>query len=174
MPIPLPAARERWARYYRVAPANSTGTAPIGPGVGGAPYIPAGIVGWRYTHFGAAGLNPTVANGAADLADPANDGFCNLLKYALGMDPAISYSAASSLVPAVALQPAAGSKYLTLGFTGVASDVTYAVDFSSDLSAWQTVYTSNGSFAPGSVIVQDSQPITASSNRFARLRVTGN
>jgi hypothetical protein len=160
--------------YYRVAATHGAIVAPYNSGVGGTPYIPPGIAGWRYRNFGAAGLNPTLANGAADLADPTSDGYCNLLKYALGMNPALSYSATSPLAPAPALQTIAGARYLTLTFNGPSSDLTYTVEFSSDFSAWQPVYTSSGNSAPGTIAVQDIQPMTNSTPRFVRLRVTGN
>ena len=53
--------------------------------------MPQGIQGWRYQYFGAAGLNPTDANGASDAANPAHDGINNLLKYALGINPTVDY-----------------------------------------------------------------------------------
>lgn len=159
--------------YYRVSASNSTGTAPTGSGAGATPFVPPGIVGWRYTHFGAAGLNPTVANGAADAANPTSDGFNNLLKYALGMDPAVRYSHDSPLAPAGAIQSFSGTRYLTLTFDGTASDLIYAVDFSGDLSTWQTLYNSSGTSAPGNVMVQDNQPAATAPRRFVRLRITG-
>jgi len=159
--------------YYRVAAINGTGISPYGSGIAASP-LAAGLPEWRYLHFGLAGLNPTLANGAADTADPTHDGFSNLLKYSLGMDPAVNYSATSLLAPTSAIQTISGHKYLTYTFDGTASDVTYSVSFSSDLSTWQPAYTSSGSSAPGTVTVQDTQPITAFPKRFVRLQVTGN
>ena len=128
---------------------------------------PPGINGWRQQYFGT-----TDASGnRADLANPANDGFSNLLKYALGLNPNALYN--GTTVGIQLLVPALGSgNGLSYTFTGTASDVTYTVEANSDLGAtWTPLYTHTGT-APGTVTVQDSQAVTAGAERFVRLRVT--
>jgi len=100
----------------------------------------------------------------------ANDGFSNLLKYALGLNPATRYNSGSAGMPSVAVQ----NNYLSLTFNGVATDVTYKVQASSDLNgAWTTIQTfPSGGAAPGTQTVQDSQPTSAYSKRFMRLLMT--
>ena len=100
-----------------------------------------------------------------------NDGFSNLLKYALGLNPNASFNSSTAglrlSVPVVG-----GGTGLSYTFTGTASDVTYVVEATSDLNGtWTPIYTHSGS-APGTVTVQDPQPVTASTQRFVRLRVT--
>jgi len=124
---------------------------------------------WRTTHFG----TTDTTGSRAWTANPSGDGISNLLKYALGLDPTKSYYPEGTAMPAMAVQVMNGSKYLTHTFTGTASDVTYIVEATSDISSgWEPpIYTHTGS-APGTVTVQDSQPMSASSHRFMRLRVT--
>ena len=94
------------------------------------------------------------------------------MKYALGLDPAVNYSPATA-EPRAQITNVGGTNYLTLAFTGVATDVTYLVEATNDLTTWSAIYTYSGSPAPGAVTVQDTQPITAGHpRRFLRLRVT--
>jgi len=160
--------------YYEVDATNSNGSSAYSAPVSSTPYVPPNIVGWRYTYFGQAGLNPTMANGAADMANPAQDGLVNLLKYALGINPQVSYANyGSTAMPVIQTQSFSGVPYLTLTFTGTATDVTYTVQATNSLtSTWSTIYTSSGSTAPGTVTVQDSQPISSSPKRFMRLQVS--
>jgi predicted alpha-1,6-mannanase (GH76 family) len=160
--------------YYQIAASYPLGTSAYSSVASAIPYVPPGIVGWRYTYFGAAGLNPTVANGVADTADPAADGFPNLLKYALGMNPTVNYfTTGSTAAPVTKIQSISGVNYLTLTFTGVATDVTYTVEATNDpTTTWSTLYSHNGTPAPGTITVQDSQPASASNKRFMRLQVT--
>ena len=161
--------------YYQIQAVTSQGTTPYSAPVSGTPDVPAGIAGWRYQYFGSAGLSPTMANGAADGADPTQDGISNLLKYALALDPTVNYySSDSNLLPAVKTQSFGGVPYLALTFTGAATDVTYNVQASgSPGGPWLTLATYSGSPALGTFTIQDSQPVSASSARFMRLQVTG-
>ena len=112
-------------------------------------------------------------NDALQTAINAPDGLTNLIKYALGLHAFTTYNPGDPRLPIVQVQNFSGTNYLTLTFTGVATDVTYNVQATSDLkSPWSTVYTYKGSPAPGTVDVQDSQPTSASPNRFMRLNVT--
>ena len=128
---------------------------------------PPGINGWRQQYFGS-----TDASGLrADLANPTNDGYSNLLKYALGLNPNAIYNG-SSVGPRLFVPTVSSGSGLSYTFTGTASDVTYTVEATSDLSGtWTPIYTHTGS-APGTVTVQDPQAVAGSARRFVRLRVT--
>ena len=87
------------------------------------------------------------------------------MKYALGLNPFTAYNPSGVGLPATKLDTT--GQYLTLTFTGVATDVTYNVQASSDLMNWTTIQSYAGSPAPGTVAVQDTQAISASPKRFA-------
>lgn len=100
------------------------------------------------------------------------DGVSNLTKYALGLDPAVNYGPGAAGLPVVKLPSSPVPKYLTLTFTGVATDVTYTVQAANSPSGpWSTLATYNAGTAPGPVTVKDSQPVTNSPSRFMRLQV---
>ena len=104
----------------------------------------------------------------------SHDGLNNLYKYALGLNPFTLYNPGNASLPVVQLANVSGTEYLTLSFDGVATDVTYKVQATSDFNAgWTTIKTyGSGGAAPGIVTVQDTQPITASSKRYMRLYMT--
>ena len=113
-------------------------------------------------------------NNALATAIVSHDGLTNLFKYALGLSPFTTYNPGNASLPVVQITNIYGTDYLTLSFDGVATDVTYKVQATSDFNAgWTTIrnYSSGGS-APGNVTVQDTQPITASSRRYMRLYMT--
>ena len=128
---------------------------------------------WKSTQFSAGQLaNPAISG---DNATPANDGIPNLLKYSLGLTALQSYNPGAVGLPSVQIQNVSGTNYLTLTFHGTATDVTYIVQATSNLSGgWTTIQTfpSTNNSAPGTVTVQDTQPITAAASRYMRLRVT--
>ncbi len=114
-------------------------------------------------------------NKALQTAINAPDGLTNLLKYALGLHAFTIYSPGSPSLPNVFVKNDQGVNYLALTFNGVATDVTYTVQGSSDLSgSWSNIYTYKGAPAPGTITVEDSQsiPTTNSTMRFMRLQVS--
>ena len=104
---------------------------------------------------------------AANTADPDGDGLKNLLEYALGGTPT---DATSAPVPTAALLPAPSST-LTLTFFRAlpASELTYTVQASSDLTAWSDLAVNPGTVGQD-ITVTDSPPAGAS-RRFLRLKV---
>ncbi len=118
---------------------------------------------WRQTHFG------TTANtgNAANTADPDGDGLVNLLEYALGTNPTVA--AASP----VTVGQSGGT--LTLTFSPVVdTNLSYAIEASSDLAgAWSVVHT-YGSFASTAPVTYTDSVVLSSVNskRFLRLKVT--
>ena len=113
-------------------------------------------------------------NQALQTAIVSHDGITNLTKYALGMNPFTTYNPGNTSLPVVKIEDIGGTNYLTLTFTGVATDVTYTVQATSGLSAgWTTIQTfPSGGTPAGTVTVQDTQSITASPKRFMRLVMT--
>jgi beta-glucosidase-like glycosyl hydrolase len=128
---------------------------------------------WRQTNFGTINPNDSLAG---DTANPAGDGLVNLLKYALGIDP---HQATAAGLPTPALS---NGTYLSLTFTGLrsATDITYHVEVSGDLGAWNeiwnsTVFPYGGGISPAQqVTVADTVPISVApgGRRFLRLRVS--
>lgn len=163
--------------YYRVAASNTAGLSAYSSTASSTPYVPAGIAGWRYVNFGAAGLQPTMANGAADLANPSGDGISNLLKYAYGLDPNASDS---THAPKVTLQNVSGSFYLQISYRQRkdATDLGYIVQVGNDLATWnsgpsytsQVSQTDNGD-GTYTVVVRDLTPTSVQPKRFIRLIV---
>ena len=103
------------------------------------------------------------------------DSLTNLYKYALGLNPFVVYNPGNSSLPVVQEKKFSGTDYLTLTFTGVATDVTYTVQASSDLNGpWTNVYTSTAGVVPGTVTVQDTVPVSTTNppKRFMRLVLT--
>ena len=128
--------------------------------------IAANITGGTYANW--VTQNSLTGNNALLTTVLAKDGLNNLFKYALGLNPTTHYNAGSAGIPSVAIQ----NNYLRLTFNGVANDVTYTVQASSDLATWTTIQTfPSGGTAPGLQTVQDSQPMSAYTKRFMRLLI---
>jgi hypothetical protein len=121
---------------------------------------------WRGANFGTNTSNPAIAG---DMADPAGDGIPNVMKYALGLNPADSGAAG---LPAAS----AGAGTLILTYTKVksATDATYQPLWSPDLLNWyntnitQAVLLDNGTTQQIQAIV----PITGDRKLFMELQVT--
>jgi hypothetical protein len=90
------------------------------------------FAGWKQNYFTAEQLNDPTISG--DSADPDHDGLPNLLEYAFGLDPT---------TPSTTNRPYStlDSNYLSLIYTKVlaATDLTYTIEESTDLSNWVTV-----------------------------------
>ncbi len=86
---------------------------------------------WQESAFGSDSGDPSIAG---PLADPSGDGVVNLQKYAFGLDPLLN---SRSGLPLVAQVPGG----LTLTYTKVlaATDLTYQVQWSTNLLDWSTV-----------------------------------
>ena len=85
---------------------------------------------WRFSKFTAAELTDPLLSG--DLADFEKDAIVNLHEYAFGLAPKISDTPG---LPVVSIQPGGA---LALAYTRVksATDITYTVEVSNDLTMW--------------------------------------
>lgn len=115
---------------------------------------------WLLTHF-----STTNSSGpAAWLADPDRDGWVNLLKYALGLDPLTPASASPVLSQISDLK-------LQISFFRAASDLTYEILASDDLITWHVIATDPGQVGT-EVTVKDPEAVLENPRRFLRLRVS--
>ena len=127
--------------------------------------VAATVTGQTYSSWAA--TNNLTGNNALMTAVLEPDGYNNLFKYALGLSPTTIYNPGAAGLPTVQVN---GSNHLTLSFDGVATDVSYKVQASSDLVNWLTIQTfSSGGAAPGNQTVQDTQAVGATPMRYMRL-----
>lgn len=129
--------------------------------------------------FGAAGFATWASENIADenargpLDNPAGDGINNLLKYALGLDPAV---ADRSGLPIGVFEDDGGTKYLTLTASKNpdATDVELLVEVSGDLATWNsgsghtTVLVDDGT----TLKVRDNTALSAAGRRYIRLNAS--
>jgi uncharacterized protein (TIGR02597 family) len=130
---------------------------------------------WRQQFFG----SWQNAGNAADAADPDGDGLPNGLEYGVGSRPGLN-------TPAAGPQSTIATDRLRLTFprNQAATDLTYIVEGSANLSAWSTLATRTGAAAwsalnggtvtetNGVAVVTDGVALAPGSKRFMRLRVT--
>jgi hypothetical protein len=98
------------------------------------------------------------------LADPDEDGLCNLIEYALGSDPTLSMSAPYPIL-------GRSGDRLTFTFFRARAELIYTVEASSDLVTWTAINTNPGMLSQ-QVTVSDISDIQADKRRFLRLRVS--
>jgi hypothetical protein len=137
---------------------------------------------WLKLYFTPAQISDSGVSGL--LADPDGDGICNLLEFALHLEPGFNARTAMvagsgfSGLPLGATETVLGVDHLTLEFVrrtaASAATLTYAAEFSSDLAAWagggaETVTAINSRWERVKVVDPAS---AAEGRRFARVRVT--
>lgn len=167
--------------YYRVRAVNPGGSAAASAEASSLAYLPAGMDGWRYVNYGT--VNPADPL-AADLAAPHGDGIPNLMAYALGLSATTANR--PDTLPAAQQDLVGGVPYFTYTFTHSkgATDVTIVVEVADSpagpwtsinpfLSANQAGVSDNTpSLGLETIVVKDTQPLSAATKRFMRLRVT--
>lgn len=87
---------------------------------------------WREVYFGPGSTN---SGPASDLATPAGDSITNLEKYALGLDPFVSYATTPGIT--VDFTPG-GQLRMTVVRNPAATDVGMALETSGDLVSWSS------------------------------------
>ena len=166
--------------YYRVGALNPAYQSGYTNVVSAAPYLAAGMEGWRYDMFG----TEAAVGDAADDADPDQDGLSNLVEYALGRSPVNAHEAGYLLEPNV--ESIDGVSYLTYTFTQstTTTGVTLLVQASDSLGGpWQDIDPSLAAnrvslqedipvVGVRTIVVKDVQPIGPSGRRFMRLKIT--
>ena len=149
----------------------STSTTPTGPGTYGLQFsasdgaittfanVAALITGQTYSNWASA--NIPQGDSTSQTAVTAHDGLNNLFKYALGLNPTTNYNPGAAGLPYVQVasvtsgSPAVTNNYLSMTFTGVATDVSYTVYATNDptlpIGNWTQLYTHSSSLgtAPG-------------------------
>lgn len=124
------------------------------------------------------GLPMDGSNNGNATATPANDGLPNLIKYALGLSPAINGNNGKLSYGRVT---DTGSNYLTFTYTRpepAPSGITYTVESSPDLTplSWTTTgliqigNTNNGTTR--TITIRDNTPMAGNNRRFMRLKIT--
>jgi hypothetical protein len=129
--------------------------------------IDAPMQDWLFANFGEDADNPGIAG---LLADPDGDGIPNLLERAFGQSP---WSPSADASPKLGTD----SGYLSLEYFEAAdtADLTYTVQWSSDLITWNdedTVELERTPQANGTCVrVRNTLPVSAAPRRFLRLEV---
>lgn len=171
--------------YFRITPYNPAYTGTSSDIVSASPYFPATMDSWCYVNFGG-----TAVPGVTGDLDTPYDQTTNLMRYALGFNfynPDGDFiSLTPTDMPYVKSQSLNGTPYLTCTFihNKSASDLTIRVQVASDPNGpWTDINPFNAANqasvadnTPGTgqetIVVKDTQPITDSTKRFMRVRVT--
>jgi hypothetical protein len=152
-----------------------SGAANGSPGVADADFASV-YEGWRYSHFTSAEFpTPQKPNApAAPAIDAEGDTLINLAEYAFGRNPRADD--ASPLTVATIIN-AGGTDYAAITFTRrhKTLDLTWTVEASSDLAAWEPIDLPVGASQNlgndlETVTYRDAQPLSAG-QRFLRVRV---
>ena len=165
--------------FYRVRAIGSSFNSGYGFVAATQPYLPPGIAGWRYLNF-----QTTAATGnAADNADPDHDGLVNLAEYIVGDNPNLPYT----ITPPISAgqQIVAGEPRLTLTFlhNKAATDPVLTVEVANSIDGTTTDINplsgtnqyqvlDNAPYAGlETITVQDTQPVSATGERYMRLAI---
>ena len=142
-------------------PPLSVSTVEIISPVGGANYE-----AWKEANFTAQEQQDTGVSGPNATTD--GSGIRNIIRYAFDLP---AHGPVSHIITPVIVSTA-GADYLAASFTRrtVATDLSYRIESSSDLSHWVTV-TDLGPGEPASVTVSDSIPVSTAQARYLRVSV---
>jgi hypothetical protein len=137
---------------------------------------------WQRLYFSPAEITTPATTGPTEDAD--RDGICNLLEFALNLDPTFServeMTATTGIcgLPLASLETVASADHLTLEFVRRTSTsgaaVTTVAEFSSDLSSWSTTGTETVTAINSRwerVKAVDPETTQTAGRRFARLKV---
>ena len=104
---------------------------------------------------------------ASPAADPDSDDVSNLMEYATGMNPAVN-----DVVPVAATKVSNTLEFIYTKNKS-ATDVTYTVEWSDDLTTWSTAGVTSSLLTDGATTQQIKALVPAGTNRrFVHLKVT--
>lgn len=130
-----------------------------------------GFAGWQEQYFSTGESEDPEIGG--DTADPDQDGVPNLLEYALGGNP---LEASREVLPKASIERSGGETTVVLTFSRplAISDVSYAVEASTDLVSWQDVLPESWQVeeAGDQEKVTVRHPVSAERKAFLRLSVS--
>jgi sugar lactone lactonase YvrE len=147
--------------YFRVIATNGGGTT-VGSIVSfGDPFAV-----WQNAEFGANAGDPLIAG---PLANPAQDGINNLLKFAFGLDPHVATAAG---LPA--MDTVGGKLALTYHRNLAATNLIYTPEWSTNLSTWSPLGVTEDILADDGITrqIRASIPASPGGARFLRINVT--
>ena len=132
-----------------------------GSATGGSPFQ-----AWQVAKFGGNAGNPLIAGA---LATPAGDGVSNLQKYAFGMNPLLASPSGLPLLGPIGTAPS-----VTYTQALAATDVTYSVEWSSNLLTWSTAGVSTQVLSSTATTqqIRASAPVDGAKVKFIRLNLT--
>jgi hypothetical protein len=125
---------------------------------------------WRQLNFGADAGNPLIAG---DLIDFDLDGLCNLLEYALALDP--KKAGASNIIGDLETIGSDTFLRLTVPRNPSATDITLSIEVTGDLLSplsWTTTGTTVEANTSTLLRVRDNVPTSTPGQRDIRLKVT--
>ncbi|PAW79193.1 MAG: hypothetical protein B9S32_04365 [Verrucomicrobia bacterium Tous-C9LFEB] len=172
--------------FYRVRAINSISQSNYSALVSAKPYTPPTSASWRYANFGSTEI---ITGTSGDLDSPNHDGISNLMKCALGINLYDSngnqLAVSPTSMPYVQPQEMNGESYLTCSFTHNkdTTDLHIQVEVANDPSGpWTQIdpflpanQMSRLDDTPSSgmetIVVKDTQPLSAASKRFMRFKV---
>lgn len=126
---------------------------------------------WRQQNFGAGAGN---AGASADDACPSGDGIKNLMKYALGLDPQVSYPALGSITIDFTPQ---GALRMTVPRNPAAADLDFEIQVTDNLAdplSWVPLTTTIDQDDPLMLQAHDTVTRASGGHRFIRLQVVRN
>ena len=127
------------------------------------------VTHWRTQNFGLGAMNTGLA---ADSANPAGDGIVNLLKYTLGLDPAVAYPPSTSITTGV---DGNGHLMMRVSKNPLAGDVNLAIEVSGDIgnpTSWSSNQTTVDQSTSTVFQAHDNIPQSGAPARFIHLKVT--
>ena len=129
---------------------------------------------WREQHCTTAELDEPDVSG--DDVDPDGDRLPNLLEYASGFDPKVANAGGQPTGSFVTVE---GQRYFALTFRRLmlGYELNYIVEASNDLATWSPVSEPVGQPRLNddgtlTVTIRDQAPVSATAQRFLRLRVS--
>lgn len=152
--------------YFRAIATNGGGTT-VGNVIMGNGVSPiTGFAAWQASQFGTNAGNASIAGPGVS---PSGDGVSNLLKYAFGLDP---FTSSAGSMPAATLN--GGSLSITYNQVLSATDITYTVQWSTDMVTWSQAGVTEQIIGSNATTrqVRASVPTAPDAAKFLRIQVS--